>query len=307
VIAALLLAAGVQASPPVFEASVEKVYVDAFITRRGRAVRGLKQENFELRDNGVVQKVELVALQQAPLTVVLALDTSRSVEGAMLAVLRAAGHALVDGLPPSDHVAVLAFSHRIARLASATADRSAIHRAIDGLEAMGATALRDGLYAAMRLPVPDNRRAVVVFSDGADNRSWLSAEDVREASRRTGAMVYAVCRTGHAAATPTLFGSPPQLETGAARELRLLAESTGGMFMEAADPAAVRERFQRVLEEMGTRYLLAFVPTVGGEGEHRLEVKVRGGRGTVRSRRSYVVPRRETVTRPASGPREPDR
>jgi hypothetical protein len=61
------------------------------------------------------------------------------------------------------------------------------------------------------------------------------------------------------------------------------------MFLEAADPAAVRARFKRIIEEMSTRYLLAFVPTVRREGEHRLDLKVRSGKGSVRYRRSYVV------------------
>src|SRR5713101_2888268 len=73
----LLLAAVVPASPPpVFEASVAKVYVDAFVTSGDRPVRGLRAEDFELSDDGVPQQVEMVGLEQAPLTVVLALDVS---------------------------------------------------------------------------------------------------------------------------------------------------------------------------------------------------------------------------------------
>jgi Ca-activated chloride channel family protein len=290
-IGTVLLAAVTASPPPVFRASVEKVYVDAFVSRGGQAVRGLRESDFELRDDGVPQAVELVALEQAPLTVVLALDTSGSVAGRMLDALRAAARALVEGLPARDHVGLLTFSHRLDLRAGPQATRAEILGALDHLEATGATALHDAIYAAMRLSSPEDRRLVVVFSDGADNRSWLSADDVREASRRTGAVVYAVCRGPQPAAVVDgpLRAPPPARESGSVRELRLLAESTGGLFLDGADPAGVRARFQRVLEDMSTRYLLAFVPTGRRAGTHRLEVKVRAGKGTVRCRRSYVV------------------
>lgn len=266
--------------------------MDAFVARGGHAVTGLRAEDFDLRDDGVPQKVELVALEKEPVTVMLALDASGSVAGEMLAALRAAAHAFVDALPPWDHVGLLSFNSRLELRAPPSAERPAVQRAIDRIEAAGSTALHDAIYAAMRSSAPDERRVVVVFSDGADNRSWLSSDAVREASRRTGAMVYAVCRTAEpeVAAAPTFGGGapPPQREIGYVRELRLLAESTGGLFLEGANPATVNARFQRVIADLSTRYLLAFTPGIRREGEHRLEI--RSGKGRVRHRGGYVVP-----------------
>jgi VWFA-related protein len=288
---ALFLAAVAPSPPPVFAAGVEKVYVDAFVTQKGRAVPGLRPEDFELRDDGLRQSVELLALDQAPITVFLALDTSGSVAGEMLSALRAAARGLIDALPAWDHVGLLSFSGRLELRAAPSAARTAVQAAIDRLEAGGSTALHDAIYAAMRLSAPDERRVVVVFSDGADNRSWLSAEAVREASRRRGAIVYAVCRTSEPDTAPWTPGGgdpPPQRESGYVRELRLLAESTGGLFLVGANPATVNARFQRVIADLSTRYLLAFTPSVRREGEHRLEI--RSSKGRVRHRGGYVVP-----------------
>jgi VWFA-related protein len=289
----LLLAAITASPPPVFGSGIDKVYVDAFVTHGGRAVSGLREEDFEVRDDGVPQKVEVLSLEQAPVSVFLALDTSGSVAGEMLSALRAAAHALVEGVPRWDHVGLLTFNSRLALRVPPSSERAAVGRVIDRLEASGGTALRDAIYAAMRVSAPDERRVVVVFSDGADNRSWLSAEAVRDASRRTGAIVYAVCRTPVAAETPPAAfggGPPPQRESGSLRELRLLAESTGGLFLEGADPQTIHARFQRVIADMSTRYVLAFVPIARREGAHRIEVKVRSGKGRVRYRPEYVVP-----------------
>jgi VWFA-related protein len=289
----LLLAAIMASPPPVFGSGIDKVYVDAFVTHGGRAVSGLHEEDFEVRDDGVPQKVEVLSLEQAPVSVFLALDTSGSVAGEMLSALRAAAHALAEGVPRWDHVGLLTFNSRLALRVPPSSERAAVGRVIDRLEASGGTALRDAIYAAMRVSAPDERRVVVVFSDGADNRSWLSAEAVRDASRRTGAIVYAVCRTPVAAETPPAAfggGPPPQRESGSLRELRLLAESTGGLFLEGADPQTIHARFQRVIADMSTRYVLAFVPIARREGAHRIEVKVRSGKGRVRYRPEYVVP-----------------
>lgn len=285
--AALLLAFLGASPPPVFPASVARVYVDAFVSRGGQPVRGLTASDFELRDDGVPQTVELVALDQAPLTVVLALDTSSSVAGTMLDTLRAAARALVEGLPPRDHVGLLAFSHRLDLIGGPERRREDLLAALGRLKAEGATAMHDAIYAAMRLSSPDERRVIIVFSDGADNRSWLSAADLDDSSRRTGAIVYAVCRTPEEEIQGGGRGRPPQRESGFLREMRLLAESTGGLFLDAQDPAGVAARFRRVLEDMSTRYLLAFTPSGTQPGEHRLDVKVRSGRASVRCRRSY--------------------
>jgi len=291
---ALLLAAITASPPPVFGSGIDKVYVDAFVTRGARAVPGLREQDFEVRDEGVPQKVELLSLEEAPVSVILALDMSGSVAGQMLTALRAAAHALVEGVPRWDHVGLLAFNNRLALRVPPSSGRAAVVGALDGLQASGGTALRDAIYAAIRISAPDERRVVVVFSDGADTRSWLSADAVREASRRTGAILYAVCRTPETeeADPPALAheAPPPERESGSIRELRLLAESTGGLFLEGADPRTIHARFQRVIEDMSTRYVLAFVPTARREGAHRIEVKLRSGKGRVRYRPEYVVP-----------------
>ena len=248
----------------------------------------------------------MVGLEQAPLTVVLALDVSNSVAGELLDALRNAGHALVEGLPPRDHVALLSFSHRVELLAPPGADRAAAHRALDLLKPRGATALNDAIYVAMRLRAPDERRAVVVFSDGGDNASWLSGAQVREMSLLTGTVVYAVSRRPPEPAASRRSDDVPPPEAGHRRELRTLAETTGGIFLEATEPAAIRSRFLRVLDDMSTRYVLAFVPTgVAPEGEHRLEVKVRRRGVSVRCRRGYVVPRKVRTYPSSPGPSPP--
>jgi hypothetical protein len=92
---------------PVFSSRLEVVRVDVGVLRDGKLVEGLHAEDFALRDNGVLQTVEIVGDPcgtaggvDKPVDVVLALDVSDSVRGKPLEQLKAAAHALVDILKP---------------------------------------------------------------------------------------------------------------------------------------------------------------------------------------------------------------
>ena len=81
-----------------FSSRIEAVRVDVLVTDNGQPVRGLGPADFEIRDNGVVQQIDLVSFDQVPLNAVLALDMSDSVAGERLDRLRAAGNAVLAGL-----------------------------------------------------------------------------------------------------------------------------------------------------------------------------------------------------------------
>jgi hypothetical protein len=77
-------------------------------------VGGLTAADFELRDNGVVQTID-VADSDVPVNAVLAPDTSASTAGQRQKDLIAASQALLDGLKPADRAALTTFSHAVAR------------------------------------------------------------------------------------------------------------------------------------------------------------------------------------------------
>ncbi len=288
---------------PTFTTTVEAVYVDVFVTRDGRPVAGLGAGDFEVRDDGVKQEVTLASLEEVPIVAVLVFDASSSVAGARLDDLRAAGRALLAGLRPQDEAALVTFSHELRVVVPQVGDRAAVERGLEGLEPKGDTALWDGLYAGLTLPVSRARPMVVLFTDGQDNVSWLTRDQVQRVAQESEALVYVV------AIAPPPEESPPAGMRGVLveprgagasplRALSLLAQSTGGRLWPAGSSAQLERTFLRILAEMRSRYLLSYGPPGGPrEGWHRLEVKVRGHRGTVRSRGGYFV-----APRPADRP-----
>jgi VWFA-related protein len=289
VIAGLCTASGA-GQQPVFRAGVTMVRVDVSVTRNGAPVSGLAAGNFEVRDNRVGQRIEAVLADDVPLCGFLVLDTSASVAGDKLADLRRAAKAFLSGLGPSDRAALLTFSHEVRLRHAPTSDIGAVDRALDRVEASGSTALNDAIYTALRLREPAGDRAVaVVFSDGLDNLSWLSDDEVAAAARRSDVIVYGVTLTSEGEQEP-LFGSPQALERGHRENalLKRLGSDTGGRLWWTGASRDLPALFERALREIRARYVLTYYPTgVDDPGWHTLEVKLRGTRGDVTARPGY--------------------
>lgn len=272
-----------------FASGVEAVYLDVFVTRGGEPVAGLRAAELELRDNGVVQRPELLAAESRPLRAVLVFDTSSSMVGERLAALRAAGEAFLDGLRPADEAALLGFSEEIAWLVPPTPDKAAVRSALGRMEATGATAVFDALYAAIALSEVGQRPLIVLFSDGEDNLSWLGARELRDTAERSNALVHVV--TWRAPAPVPGRGSAaaafaPEHEDA----LRRIAEATGGRFWWADSPARLRAAFTEIADTMRHRYVLRYEPEgVARLGWHRIELRLKGRKGEAHSRPGYWV------------------
>jgi VWFA-related protein len=261
----------------VFSAKVEMVRVDALVTERdnGPTIVGLGASDFEVYDNGVLQHVDLVSFDEVPLNVILTLDMSDSVAGDRLDHLRGAGATLLAALKKDDQAALVTFSQLVALGAGLTKDVGPVRRAIDEAAGSGETSLVDGIYAAITLGESDAGRAlVIVFSDGVDTASWLSADALLDAAKRSDAVVYAV--SARSRRDPAF--------------LRDVTSLTGGRLFEVEKTVTLGAIFVGVLEEFRRRYLVSFTPRgVEKDGWHRLEVRVKGRRATVKARPGYLA------------------
>jgi VWFA-related protein len=262
------------AQQPSFRATALGVRVDVLVTDRQKPVAGLTAQDFEVRDNGVVQTVDVVDAADIPLNVVLALDTSGSTAGARRADLIAASEALIDGLVPADRAALTGFSHAVVPLIALTDDLTAVRAALLRMDASGRTAVMDGVYVALTSTLAQpGRSLVVVCTDGADISSWLRPDAVVESARRSNAVIYAVTSS-----------DARQVEA-----LESLADATGGGVLRVSAGADLRGAFRRILQEFRSRYVLAYAPSgVPLGGFHRLDVRVKRRGLTVKARPGYI-------------------
>jgi VWFA-related protein len=293
----LLSMATGEAAAQRFRSGVDVVTVDALVTEGGRAVTGLKPEDFRLRDNGVLQEIDSVTVDEAPISMLLALDTSNSVEGPTLDHLKQAAVTAVDALSANDRAAVMTFADAVTLRADWSAATAATRTAIASAEAGGSTSLYDAGYAALTLQdsLPGRRSYVLLFSDGGDTSSWLPASAVLERARRSDAVVYVVTRRAPRPDVRLEYRSGIELWTEAARRpsdspaMIELAAITGGHVFVVQRADDLRAAFAAVVSQFRSRYLLTYRPRgVESAGWHPIDVKLASGRATVTARRGYA-------------------
>jgi VWFA-related protein len=273
------------APTPTFSTRVEFVRVDVLVTNRGSSVVGLRADDFELRDNGVPQRVSVMDTSALPVDVALALDVSSSVSGDPLVKLQDAATNLVDNLREGDRVSLLSFSDLLWIHVPLTKDFARTRQLIASMKASGSTSLRDAAYAAMLQGDPDSGRALVVlFTDGEDVSSWLTEAALVDTAKRINAVVYSVA-----------LGSAGDAVRGVVQDdiLDKLPDLTGGRRLSAAHPDRLREVFGTIINEFRQRYVLSYEPRgVDRAGYHTIDVRLTNGRkGDTRARPGYFRPR----------------
>jgi len=306
------------AQQPLFRAGIEVVRIDLSVTQDGAPARGLRLEDFEVRDQGVKQQVTGFLYEEVPLEGYLVLDASNSVAGQKLIDLRRAALAFLAGFRTGDQAALLTFSHEVTQHQPLTSDVAAVRRALDAVKTGGTTALNDALFAAMLQRRPNERRSVaVVFSDGFENTSWLSEAEVLGTAERGDMVVYGVTLTPEPRggwdqpvmlppsqpsssyatgimdpASRTLSPEFPERAALPAENafLRRVAAATGGRMWAAGSSAQLEEAFVAVLNDIRSRYLLTYTPEPPPKpGWHTLQVKVKRGKSQVIARPGYFV------------------
>jgi VWFA-related protein len=276
-----------QQAPISFPSSVEAVYVDAFVNHRGAPVAGLTGDNFELRDDGVRQRVTVVGHESMPLLAVAAFDVSSSVRGEKADALREGAGAFMAGLRPSDRLVFLSFNQEVRRLVDPR-EPGLSRPVLDGFTGTGTTSLYDALYVALRVPGRTERAVLVLFTDGEDNSSWFDDRVVKRMAEESNVLIHVV---GIVPTQDDWVPAPAKsLEPEYVGPLRQIAEVTGGRFWKADSPSQLEQAFLAVLEAMKMRYVLRYEPTAAPRpGFHRLEIKLRGAKGTVHARTGYFV------------------
>src|ERR1700751_2719213 len=152
----------------VVRVDVNLVMVDATVKKKaGQIMANLKKDDFELREDGVDQKVAIFSRDELPLTVALVLDLSDSI-GPFLGPLRNAAITALAALKPEDEVALFTFSTEAELRVPFTKDKSQIAQEIKTFKAGGATNINDGIFIPSEYFVdkhPNGRRVIILISD----------------------------------------------------------------------------------------------------------------------------------------------
>ena len=290
----------------------------------GKAIPGLKQNDFSVYEDGVPQRISFFSPEQSPFNLVLLIDLSGSMKDEIELIKETAIHFL-NVIGSQDSVAVVTFTTDITVVSHLTKDREELRDSIDYMLApAGGTAFYDALgYALVEelRKVKGQRNAVIAITDGEDNSiqaqlmgslqlqvmgisslgtagSFLSFEQLLDGATEADALIYPI----HLNPTPqqvSLRAGPPAAATAlriqnemtdiAVKQLHALADASGGRFYHANRIEDLKGAFEQVAAEMRTVYSMAYNPSnLNFDGRfRRIRVQVNRPDVVIRTRPGY--------------------
>jgi Ca-activated chloride channel family protein len=258
------------------------VVLNASVTdKNGKTVFGLKKSDFRVFEDGVEQELEFFEAQESPFAAVILIDTSGSMEQ-RISLARSAAINFLDGLRADDNVAIYNFDSKVSLIQDFSNSRDITEKIFD-LKAYGMTVLNDAVYhAALELEKrPEKRRAIIVLSDGADNRSAHSASKALKAALKAHATIYTVDMSS------IKTGGRERMQNQSV--LKNFASKTGGRFISTPGGIELRSAFSSIVEELGNQYTFGYEPqNVKMDGKwHSIEVRVSRPNLNIRTREGY--------------------
>jgi VWFA-related protein len=254
------------------------------LDRHAGYVSNLPRDAFSVTEDGRPQQIEFFQREDTPVTVGLVIDSSGSMRRRRESVI-AAGMAFAASSNPADELFTINFNERVwpglDEGQEFTSDGDTLRHALDRSTARGQTAFFDALSAAMRHLEKghESRKVLVVVSDGGDNASRTTCDDILDRALRSDIVVYTV----------GIFDSDDDDKNP--KLLKKLADVTGGEAFFPKTNDDVKPVFERIARDIRSSYTLGYVPHDGHTGEHRLHVDVRDPDRRnlrVRARTAYV-------------------
>jgi Ca-activated chloride channel homolog len=271
-------------------AGAEYVMLPVLVTDKdGKYVEGLTKDDFVIRVGE--SRVDFDTFERdegAPVSFAFLVDTSGSMGiGNKLENAKNAIRTILRTRLPGDDFALFAFSEgRVRLVTDSSPDPAGLIRAMWELEASGQTALFDAVAATPELMKgKNNKRAILLFTDGVDNASELTAAQMAEILQRVSVPVYAVGMKNAA------FDAVREEDRRALsiENLELLAGSSGGKMHLVGRDEDLRPLAAKISSEVRQQYLLGFAPSGKGDVKYRIVfVSVaKPGSWVVRTRRGY--------------------
>jgi VWFA-related protein len=267
--------------------------------RNGRAIGGMRESDFTVYEDGIERRVTNVVPTKEPFNLVLLLDVSGSVEE-RIDFIRKAARDFLNTASPQDRIAIISFRDDIQIISDFSTDRRMLSKKLDDIDAGGATSLYDALgyvLADTLKKLRGERTAIVVLSDGDDNKSFVPFPAILEAIAESGALIYPLyVPSGLVPETsvprPEVTIDPTRtryltLTTRAHEEGQKLAAASGGVYYPIRHLGELQRAYDEVVVQLRTAYTITYASNSTPSGHRR--VRVRANREGASVRLSPVV------------------
>jgi len=269
--------------------------VNASVTDyHGRAIAGMQLSDFAVYEDGAERKIVNVTPTTEPFNLVLLLDVSGSVEE-RIDFIRKAARDFLNTASPQDRISIISFRDDIQVISGFSTDRSMLSKKLDDIDAGGATALYDALGYILSdtlKPLRGDRTAIVILSDGDDNKSFVPFPAIIEATSESGALIYPLYVPSglipeSSVPQPSITVDPLRtryltITTRAAEEGQKLATASGGVFYSIKRLEDLQKAYDDVVAQLRTAYTITYASNADGTGHRRIRVRANREGASVR-------------------------
>lgn len=261
-----------------------KAYVSV-VDASNAPINDLDIEDFSISEDSTQVEIDSVEKSTEPISLVLLMDASGSMNGSRMDASKTAAQSFITSLEPDDSVAVNTFNEEVTNLQDFSTDHENARRVIGTVQAKpkSSTCLYDAAYKAVQQisTVPSGRRAVILFTDGVDEKfegggcSVNTVDDLIDLASEGGTR------------TPiyTLgFGQSYDEKT-----LKRIASHTGGRFLYAPNNSSLDNMFKELSSLLRSQYVLSYFSNAG-PGSHTLSINTKYLSTTDTDTRNFLLP-----------------
>src|SRR5215204_1365197 len=255
----------------------------------GRFVTGLGKNAFTILDDKTQQEITFFSDEDAPVSLGIVFDVSGSMGGDKITRAREALSKFIDTSHARDEYFLIGFNSRAQLLLNHTRDSDALMQKLTFVQTRGQTALYDATYLGVERVTrgAHKKRAVLLISDGQDNSSRYTFNELKRMLKESDVIIYAIGIVSS--------GGDSQLDYAGRAILEELAGVSGGKAFFPSTGAEMNDTFERIALELRTQYSIGYRPsTFANDGKwHKLKVRVQPPRGFprlfVRGREGYFA------------------
>jgi VWFA-related protein len=258
------------------DARLVEVYASVF-DKHGNPLPNLTREKFQVLDGGQAQEIASFEGSEDKVSCALLLDVTGSMD-AFLPSLKVAVSKFIDEMRDEEEVGLYTFTTSLRLAQQYTSDKKLLKQAVMRTRAGGGTALFDAVSNVTReLEARKGKKALVLFTDGADNASALNAAGASRRARLSGVPIYAIAE-GDALKEHELM-----------KTLEELANDSGGLVFRLDKTGKIGEVFSAIVRNLNHTYLLAWkLPGNAGQAWRPLKIAVQGEQeARIRARQGY--------------------
>jgi len=291
--------------PERFEVTVKVNMVNVPVTVRryeGGFVKGLPQEAFRVYENGVPQEISLFAQEGLPTHIAIVLDISGSVNNAW-GTIRHATMRFVEHLHPEDRFSLYTFNTETKLRMDWGNKTDKMGEVLGSIYCDDNTKVWNTIWVISRdgFKGVEDTKAIIIMTDGMDNRSSITYNEALEAAVRSEATIYIVSKTEalrqmylyykRQTDDPNNYYQPEDFAR-ADLALRNLAEKTGGRVLYPNNFGQLDDIYEEVIEELRNQYTIGYISNNPvNDGSYRdIEVRVNAPGAAVTARPGYFAP-----------------